>query len=314
MKTVIRKNVFETNSSSTHSLSILGRAKNNCVSKGYSFELRSPLAKAVQMIGLIDNAESHYYSSGYWIDDDNQSAVIKQKIANKILEIFSEKIGDKKLNDFTAIDLSKLLNEIDDTKIFGEYGEKIDEFFSDEDYIIKAFFVYDREQVNLLQTFREYIIEEYAKKVGKSKEDGLRDLEFEAFANVEIKEILQDEETAKQKLRDNMKVNYKFRRDFEASKEKDIVKFAKSFLISDFEEFKQYRKGKFSCETYFCEGCLNDCFCGFESAFDIIQKLELDYDDQLLRKKAKWLMSSACRIVAKEHYGGLMLDETGEIY
>ena len=36
--------------------------------------------------------------------------------------------------------------------------------------------------MHALLNFREYIIEEYSKKVGKSKKDGLLDLEFEAFA------------------------------------------------------------------------------------------------------------------------------------
>ena len=62
-------------------------------------------------------------------------------------------------------------------------------------------------------------------------------------------------------------------------------------------------------------GCLDSCFCGFESAFDIVTKLDLKIDNDLqLKEKAKWLLSNACRIVAKEYYSGLMLEETGEIY
>ncbi|MBR3864766.1 MAG: hypothetical protein IKJ19_06630 [Clostridia bacterium] len=315
MKTVIRKNVFETNSSSTHSLSILGRAKNKCASKGYSFELRSPLAKAVQMIGLIDNAEKHYLSEGYWIDEDEQTILIKQKIASRVKEFFPESFADKKVEDITAVELCNLLNEIDEDKIFGEYGENQDEFFGEDDYLISNFFTIDRYEVQAILKFREYIIEEYAKKVGKSKQEGLYDLEFEAFANVEIKKILDDGVNVEQKLTDNMKFNYKFKREFDESKEKDIVKFAKEFLIKDFEEFKEYRKGKFSCELYFCNGCLDSCYCGFESAFDIVMKLDLQTDNDLqLKEKAKWLLSNACRIVAKEYYSGLILEETGEIY
>ena len=315
MKTVIRKNVFETNSSSTHSLSIKGRAKSNCVSKGASFELRSPLAKAVQMIGLIDNAESVYLSSGYWIDEDVSAVKVKQKIISKIKELYPEKIADKKANEFSAIEINNLLDEIDDSAIFGRFGTKASEFFSDGDYMLENFFIIDRDQRKCLLKFREYIIEEYSNKVGKSKEEGLRELEFEAFANIELKEILQDEEHAEEKLRKNMKLNYKFKREFDSSSERNIVKFAKQFLIKDFEEFKEYRKGKFSCEIYFCNGCLNDCYCGFENMFEIIKVLGLDeFDDELLRKKAKWLVGNSSRIVAKEEYGGVMLEETGEIY
>ena len=56
MKTVIRKGVFETNSSSTHAISIK-KSKETEVSKDTSFEVRSSLAKMVQLLGLINNAE-----------------------------------------------------------------------------------------------------------------------------------------------------------------------------------------------------------------------------------------------------------------
>lgn len=56
MKTVIRKGVFETNSSSTHAISIK-KSKDMEISKDTSFEVRSNLAKMVQLFGLINNAE-----------------------------------------------------------------------------------------------------------------------------------------------------------------------------------------------------------------------------------------------------------------
>ena len=233
MKTVIRKNVFETNSSSTHSLSIRGRSNKNCVCKGASFELRSPLAKAVQMIGLIDNAERSYLSSGYWIDEDTNNASVKKKIVEKIKELYPEKIGERNTNEFKAIEINNLLDEIEPGAIFGRFGTKASEFFSGDDYMLENFFIIDRDQRKCLLKFRECIIEEYAKKVGKSKEDGLRDLEFEAFANIELKEILKDEQNAEKKLRENMKRNLKFKQEFESSSERDIVKFAKEEEFAD---------------------------------------------------------------------------------
>lgn len=56
MKTVIRRGVFETNSSSTHSLSIFGTPK---LEDEASFEICSPKAKMVTLLGLIDNAEPY---------------------------------------------------------------------------------------------------------------------------------------------------------------------------------------------------------------------------------------------------------------
>ena len=60
MKRVIRRGVFETNSSSSHSLTlkrIKGTPKNE-IDEDASFEIRSPLAKTIQMLGLIQTQKA----------------------------------------------------------------------------------------------------------------------------------------------------------------------------------------------------------------------------------------------------------------
>ena len=59
MKAVIRKGVFETNSSSTHSLS-LGKTASKEISEEASFEIRTREAKIALLFGLIENAEMEY--------------------------------------------------------------------------------------------------------------------------------------------------------------------------------------------------------------------------------------------------------------
>ena len=66
---------------------------------------------------------------------------------------------------------------------------------------------------------------------------------------------------------------------------------------------------------YFCNGCLNDCNCGFESYYDIEEKLGLDFymTDEQISEIAKSFLTSS-KFVAKEYYSGLLFEKTGEIF
>ncbi len=87
MKTVIRKGVFETNSSSTHSLSLKRNAK-DVPEKDASFVIQSPLAKAVTMLGLIDNAEDGFCRPFYLRDEyDERADRVKKETVDRIREI-----------------------------------------------------------------------------------------------------------------------------------------------------------------------------------------------------------------------------------
>ncbi len=74
MKRVIREGVFETNSSSTHSV-VFKKKTVDKADKDSSYELHSPLAKTLFLIGLINKAEQYSYSY-----DDNDEAFLKQNL------------------------------------------------------------------------------------------------------------------------------------------------------------------------------------------------------------------------------------------
>ncbi|MBQ9084100.1 MAG: hypothetical protein IJY24_00415 [Clostridia bacterium] len=71
MKRVIREGVFETNSSSTHSVSFVRREDSNPDEES-SYELHSPLSKLIFLIGLIENARrsERYYDGEEDIIDE----------------------------------------------------------------------------------------------------------------------------------------------------------------------------------------------------------------------------------------------------
>ena len=62
MKKIIREGVFETNSSSTHSV-VFKKKKDNKPEKESTYELHSPFAKTLFLIGLCTNAD--FYTEDY---------------------------------------------------------------------------------------------------------------------------------------------------------------------------------------------------------------------------------------------------------
>ena len=235
MKSVIRKGVFETNSSSTHSLSI-GKAASNKISEEASFEIRSKEAKIALLFGLIENAE---------------------------LECNESK---KKHN-------------------------------ASRELVLK---------------FKDAVINEYCSLTGYTNDQALLQIDYEEFSNTYLRDILKDEKTAREKLKKYLEENEDFKNSFKRSKSEDIVEFAKDYFELDYIEFKAITRGKFRCDKYFENGCLNDCYCGFESYVKISKQFDLENIN--IQEKAKELLSDSLVIIAKEYWNGFMLEKTGEIY
>lgn len=315
MKRTIRRGVFETNSSSSHSLTIKKMTKDekNVVEEEASFEIRTPLAKAVQIIGLIDNAERDYKSYIYYLDDDED---VKRQVVTSIVErikkINHEVLEGYEIDKITYEDLSNIF-----LKLIENRTELYDFFDEDEAPYSLAFTVYNRNKA-IVKRFAAAMLDELAKLLNITVEQVKEEIEFEAFGSHTLREILKDEATAEEKLKEylNAQKEYdRFRSAYEKSGETDIVAFAKRFYIEDMQEIKGLMKGRISCELYFGNGCLNDCGCGFESYFDIENKLGLDFymSDEEVREKARdFLLNS--KFLGREMYCGLIFEQSGEIF
>lgn len=312
MKRVARKGVFETNSSSTHSLTIKKAGKKcNKVEKGASFEIRSPFAKMMQILGLIDNAERDFSSTAYYIDEDHQNDGVKQAIIKTVNEASPETLKDIDADSISTYDLATLI-----TPLIASFDVFTNEYFkSFDDGVLQVFYTVDCLCRGAVQRFKTKLIEALGKMNGWTMERTQQEIDFEAFSNIEIREILKDESTAKEKLIDNMKYNYKFEQEFKNSKSTDIVAFAKEYLIRDCKEFKEQVKGRISCELYFSNGCLNDCDCGFEDYYSIEKAFDINYytSNEDLEQKAMDFLSDKYKIVAIENYCGFYLEQRGEI-
>ena len=233
MKTVIRRGVFETNSSSTHSLTIVKGSESAPKDMEVSFEVISPTAKVFMIFGFVENAGCECSGAKGWPRD-------------------------------------------------------------------------------IVMRFKDAALKALAETLGVSVEEAAREVECEAFGCREIKEALGDEA----KLREILKSHDEFSAEFKASKEKDIVKFAEKFYNDDLNKFKKMTGGKFRCDSYFYNGCLIECDCGFESYRAMVKSFGLDrYDsDADLLEKARELLSSDVRLLCEELNAGIIPMTTGEKY
>lgn len=240
MKTVVRKGVFETNSSSTHAISIK-KSRDSGLAKGTSFEVRSTLAKMVQLFGLINNAE-------YECVSDEPKFKIPKKLT------------------------------------------------------------LPRE---LVLRFKEILIDAYSGITNQTREEALKQIEFEAFSDTYLRDILDD----KEKLNEYKLENFAFGMAFDESGSDNIVEFAKKYYVEDCEKIKKMTGGKIRCDCYFNQGCLNVCDCGMENYIKIKKALNIDDNDTEteLKQKALDFLNEETRFVAQEYWNGVYLEEEGDI-
>lgn len=314
MKRVIRRGVFETNSSSSHSLTlkrIKGTPKNE-IDEDASFEIRSPLAKTIQMLGLIQNAESDYEGTAMSIDELDEAGAIKHQIITELKEKYPDAVMPKTGTEISTLELSNLITpiitdiEFNGNKFFGKF----------QDQILTCFFTVDSMARHVVRKFKKEMLNELAKINNWTLDDAKREVEFEAFANTEIRDALADKKNTLDRLRKIGEQDYSFREAFRASGITDIIAFAQDYLITDCQSFKKRVNGKISCERYFSNGCLNYCDCGFESYYSILDKLDLDSfaPDEEIRQAAQRFLSNEYKLVAVEKYCGFIFEKTGEIF
>lgn len=322
MKTVIRKGIFETNSSSTHSLSIkkMKNPKSTKIDKEASFEIRSPLAKAVTMLGLIDNAEDEYRAQfnfrEEYIDDADD---VKDETLKKIKEMYPKALENVDLKEISLYEIANILYDFDDLDEFYLYDEEkcenIDEFFKNQNNFRFYFLDPIGEKKTILKV-KALIFEEYAKIVNKPIEEAKEEIDFEAFAYVELKNALSDKATAKENIEKLMNRDYRLKISFLKSEEKNLIAFSEKYLYENYLEFKNEPGRMYCCHRYFCNGSLDDCNCGFESYDGICSELGISYNqtEKELREAVKKFLSDEYKLVATEKLGYTYFIKPGDIY
>lgn len=172
MKKVIRHNVFETNSSSTHSLSIKKcNPLDKKVEPDCTFEIRSPLCKVVWLMGLIDNAQEEYNEKVYYhLDEEMEKEIIASIIEDietdkmELLELLNQKYNNDILNNAEIFELHKYIIELG----YPEYANG-----RDYDYLD------DYDTLKFLNNLKSVLIEAYAEiekiPIQKAKENVMKE-------------------------------------------------------------------------------------------------------------------------------------------
>ena len=314
MKRVIRRGVFETNSSSSHSLTLrkVGSENKPVVDDDASFEIRSPLAKLIQIYGLIDNAERHYKSFAENVEEYTDIEMITLA-ASKLAEEFPEAFKDKEIDKITVRDFAEIVTSITTPENYYCIYDIVSDF---NDIIFTTYCMIDNGEREKVLRFKQALFKAFCEITGFTRKQAIEEIEFEAFANLDIRDILKDKTTAKEKLTNLLEHHYEFARHFEKSGDEDIVAFAEKFLYEDCARFKEMVNGRFSCERYFGNGCLDECTCGFESYHDIANNFELDKFDteERMQQWAKLVLSDRYKFVAVEKYCGYIFEKPGDIY
>jgi len=313
MKKVIRHSVFETNSSSTHSLSIKKcNHFTNKPEKDCSFEIRSPLCKVVWLMGLIDNAQEEFNERVYYYLHDELILEIKISILEKIekdLPAIYQKLNDKYKNDI--INNSDLF-ELHDYII--ELGYEDYSFGSDYEYLE------DYEELKFLNRCKELSIKAYAELENISIEQATENVIHEAFGleRNEEKKFL-NPKTRDKMIKHALKTDKHFKEVYEKHQDKSNEEIVNIFLKERQEQFLNSNQGKVSCCRYFENGILNECRCGYEDCINISNALaEFDMlstsSDEELIEGAKKFLSDKYKVVGEENYQRCMRIRYGIIY
>lgn len=313
MKKVIRNNVFETNSSSTHSLTISRCINFNKMCEDCSFEIRSNLAKVVWLLGHIDNAVE---LANYDLENEKEEyndILIKSAIVNELNDIFPEvveQLKEKFGKDFVnTIDLIELHNKL------------IDMGYLPFSYGTTDNYLYKYDDILFLKRVRGALIEAYCEVEKLSKGQALKNIKHEAFGlSKEQEEKFLNPLTRKEMVRYAKEHDYTFMQIFKENSKRPIEEIIEIYLAYKENMFYNTKKGKISCCKYFNEGSLYDCNCGFENVTQISTKLtenfsisQLNSSNELINAMKDFL-SPRYKIVGVEKYCGEYLTGGNNIY
>ncbi|MBR3890438.1 MAG: hypothetical protein IKJ30_00015 [Bacilli bacterium] len=315
MKRVIRRGVFETNSSSSHSLSLVRVERNaSKVKKDVSFEIRSRVAKAVFILGLIDNADDGYMH--YWdiLEDNEEAEEERQKIIKRLYKSKDEGI-EKIKEEYGNVEKLSFYNLIE--SIEEHCHDKYPILGKVKNYDVNDALIHFSSYRKEVLKFKEFIIKAFCELEKINKKEAMDKLYYEAYKNIPLENILLHSNNKEEDLKEFMKsvFMYDFKQGYKKSKNKDIVEYAKKYLVSNAKRSIKQHDGRFYCTRYFREGCLNDCYCGFEDFNHISWNLiGTCVDDESLYNRAKELLSDNYKFQAVEMYCGSYFEGNGEIY
>lgn len=314
MKRVIRKSIFETNSSSTHSLSLV--KGNEKVNENISFEIKSRIAKTAFILGLIDNAEENFQNKFEYLEDYKEIKEEKKRLIDYLKEYDSdyEEVKEK-YGNLMSLDFTKVLDIIREICLLEEKNYIALEIEDSSIYVIVYDYLVNRDKALM---FKEALIKTFCEEENVSEKEGMDKLYYEEYKNGFLERILLYSDNKEKELKEFMKKGYgfDFKINYANSGNKNLVEFANDYLKDSVTKSIKEHDGRFYCTRYFKEGALDECECGFENFAKIIEKFKLkeinDYD--AMREFCKKILSSEYKFEAIEKYCGSYFEGKGEAY
>ncbi len=312
MKRVVRKGVFETNSSSTHTLTL--KKKDEKETKKCSFELKSPLAKTVWLMGVIDNANENYNRVFSILEKEDVDYRYKKECIDFLLTLdegiakdIKEKYGDLKKVSITT--LIKIAQEF----IFIEYLTTYFPYYNrDLDFVVSECMYQEQ-----LLRYKDILLDTYCEIENIDKKEALDKIYYEAYKNRYLLGLINSSDCPKKAIEEYMEKScgMELKEKYEKNKDKDLEQVALEYIQEEVDKCRKCYQGEISCQVYFGEGSLDECECGFENFYNIFHKLGLNdaiSDEKMKEHALKFLQEY--KIVGKEFYCGVYLEGNGESY
>lgn len=346
MKIVIRNNVFETNSSSTHSFTIASKKdrdkninkleeikkelenlkdenskesfvmseklKEKSKELKASFKIKSPLAKLVWLKGLIDNASEKSNNIFILPHDFNEDEYypLQSKIFERV-----KKIKTIPKEEFESI--AYWIEEYESRQL-EELLELLYTYDQDYENLDKEFPIFHK-MTDYNKLYKSEVLEFYdllKKEYSKIENIPLKNVDekvlLEGNKTVYYENILKDEANLKENVEELLKDDYYFN-EF-AKKYKDKVNAFKNYVKIEHKKNCEECNNKISCHHYFCEGALDECDCGFDCFSEIKKSLDKVRKNMTLKEFAKEFISEKFVVLGYEYAHGFCFWGNGEVY
>lgn len=357
MRISIRNSVFETNSSSTHSFTIISEKEKIKKSKKLikinkrieeldkkleenfdwndysemqglktekqwakvSFEIKSPLAKLVWLKGLIDNAKGG--PCEHTIDkespEENYTELPDQEMQDILLKrLHSLKDANKKyLKDkITDIEnrISKGQEQVDNLRsLLYDYDPNYYDLLQQYPQLVKRINAILDAQKKVVDEFYNLLKKEYCKIENITEDETDNKIIEEGNKCIAYERILKNKKNIKKEVENQLVYNINFR-NFAIPYNNKVEAF-RDFVKQETIKNCKNCKGRISCNRYFVEGPLDECYCGFDSYGAIYSQLEIAKKKLTFEEFAKVFITDTYSILGQEDWNHCIL-ETDEIY
>lgn len=287
MKRIVRHSIFETNSSSTHSLSIKKTDDAKCDRRA-SFVITDALEKIVWFFCVIAECEDNYkgkiayYGQGKTIDEVKKELIdIIRNLYDKNKDSYNWCFGNEK-PDFDNWDEEEICQFFE---VVCE--EKVDVYES-------LCILESVNERNAVLAIKDLLIKAYCEAENISEDEALDRIDKNYNSYDELLIAIEDPNKHARARRILRRVSMRIETDYQQAEDKRAVleKYKKEFEESELDkDFCRY-----SCTRFFCESSLEYCDCGFGTYWEILDNFADFADEEGVKK----FLSSDVAVVGYE--------------